>query len=593
MKRSVLLIACLLTMFIQLTAHAANVTKVVISTKEPAVGEVRSFEASVPETASTEIYDVKWEGDFKNERFVLGKDYTMIVGVRIKSSSSNRFSTSSNINVTINGHKAKVIEIHSDRIWVKYTWKSVGGEDPEDPRYKLKTRLNELSAKYNATNASDDKEVLKYIKNELPTAEVWSTGGSYKFTRKMPSETADGHLNVPIGITYKGATLENYNFKAILPALNKSPESLDLAEDMELMKTALKSLMVTAKTNGDDILDAVNAAAVHGTKAMWGENYKYNAPTSELQGSIDGNLILALGDKKESFYAHKTLPINGDRADAAIDADFSRLSKFLHDYAVCNQTTQDELLNIANSAMEKGSTLTCTGFNKTESTVEKEGKIVMYFELEYKDKKRSPRIAMRIPKLEVALPPGLAVTQAEWEALRRINIRRYKERLTLLTMASPLQDAAHARAAGSSFTDSIDPVFISYRTCIEHLYTGSDLPSVAIKDWMKTPSYKAIILNDDYCYIGVGKHSTATTNTWSQIFVGSCTVIDAESSTGVFYFDTLEDMENAYVICNMGYHTKGYIPFDTDYMTQDGHKFTLRLKGKSITVHIMDVPEDE
>lgn len=592
MKRYILFIACLLTMFIQLTAHAANVTKVVITTQEPAVGEVRSFKASVPETASTEIYDVKWEGDFKNDRFVLGKNYTMIVGVRIKSSSSNRFSTSSNINVTINGHKARVTEIHSDRIWVKYTWKSVGGEDPEDPQYKLKTRLNELASKFNATNASDDKEVLKYIKSELPAAEVWSTGGAYKFTRRMPSETADGHINVPIGITYKGATLENYNFKAILPALNKSPESLELAEDMELMKTALKYMMVTAKTKGDDILDAVNAAAIHGTKAIWDENYKYNAPTSELMGSIDGNLILALGDKKESFHAHKTLPIDGDRADAAIDADFSVLSKFLHGYAVSNRTTQKELMNVANAAMTKGSTLTCTEFIKTESTVEKEGKIVMYFELEYKDKRRSPRIAMRIPKLEVPLPPGLAVTQAEWEALRHINIRRYKERLTLLTMASPLQDAAHARAAGSSFAEAIDPVFISHRTCIEQLYTGSDLPSVAIKDWMKNPSHKAIILKDDYCYIGIGKHSTVTTNTWSQIFVGSCTVIDVESSSGVFYFNTIEDMEKAYVICNMGYHTKGYIPFDTDYMIQDGHKFTLRLKGKSVTVHVMDIPEE-
>ena len=109
---------------------------------------------------------------------------------------------------------------------------------------------------------------------------------------------------------------------------------------------------------------------------------------------------------------------------------------------------------------------------------------------------------------------------------------------------------------------------------------------------MKNPSHKAIILRDDYCYIGIGKHSTVTTNTWSQIFVGSCTVIDVESSSGVFYFNTIEDMEKAYVICNMGYHTKGYIPFDTDYMIQDGHKFTLRLKGKSVTVHVMDIPEE-
>ncbi len=40
------------------TVFAAHVTKVVITAVEPVVGKVRSFKASVPETASTEIYDV-------------------------------------------------------------------------------------------------------------------------------------------------------------------------------------------------------------------------------------------------------------------------------------------------------------------------------------------------------------------------------------------------------------------------------------------------------------------------------------------------------------------------------------------------------
>ena len=111
---------------------------------------------------------------------------------------------------------------------------------------------------------------------------------------------------------------------------------------------------------------------------------------------------------------------------------------------------------------------------------------------------------------------------------------------------------------------------------------------------MKSPSHRANILKDDYCYIGVGTHSTGTTKTWVQIFVGSCTVIDAESSTGEFFFYTIEEMENAYLICDMGYWTKAYIPFDTDYMTQDGNKFTLRLKGKTVTVTVRDyTPVDD
>ena len=128
------------------TISAANVTKVVITAPEPVVGEKWSLEASVPETASTEIYEVRWEGDFKNDKFLLGRDYTMIVRLKIKESSSNVFSTTSNINVTINGRKAKVTEVRPERIAVKYTWKSLGGENPEDPRYKLKTKLNKLAA---------------------------------------------------------------------------------------------------------------------------------------------------------------------------------------------------------------------------------------------------------------------------------------------------------------------------------------------------------------------------------------------------------------------------------------------------------------
>ena len=70
MKRHFLLIACLLSILFSGGVSAANVTKVVITAVEPVVGEVRSFKASVPETASTEVYEVHWLGEFENGRFV-------------------------------------------------------------------------------------------------------------------------------------------------------------------------------------------------------------------------------------------------------------------------------------------------------------------------------------------------------------------------------------------------------------------------------------------------------------------------------------------------------------------------------------------
>lgn len=135
MKKNFLLAACLLSLFIPLTVFAANVTKVVITAVEPMVGERLSYEASVPATASTEIYEVLWNGEFDNGVFVQGRDYTMTVKLRIKASSSNVFAPASMINATINGHKGKVSVVREYKaISAKYTWKELGGPNHNNCR---------------------------------------------------------------------------------------------------------------------------------------------------------------------------------------------------------------------------------------------------------------------------------------------------------------------------------------------------------------------------------------------------------------------------------------------------------------------------
>ena len=165
MKKYLLFIACLLTMLMPMTAFAAKVTKIVITAVEPVVGEKRSFKASVPETASTEIYEVHWSGEFENGVFVQGNNYTMTVKLRIKESSKNVFAPSPNINATINGHKAKVVNGEYKTVSVKYTWKELGGPNPNNPKTKLKTKLKELAAAYKATKADDDKVIIKFLKS--------------------------------------------------------------------------------------------------------------------------------------------------------------------------------------------------------------------------------------------------------------------------------------------------------------------------------------------------------------------------------------------------------------------------------------------
>ena len=148
MRRYFTSILCLLALLMPLMALAANVTKVVITAVEPAVGKKCSFKASVPETASSEVYAVHWHGELDNGAFIQGNDYTMTVKLRIKAGSPNIFSTSGNINATINGKRARVTFSRERELTVKYTWKELGGPNPNTPKTILKSKLKEIAAAY-------------------------------------------------------------------------------------------------------------------------------------------------------------------------------------------------------------------------------------------------------------------------------------------------------------------------------------------------------------------------------------------------------------------------------------------------------------
>lgn len=599
-------IASLLSLLFSVTASAAYVTKVTITTAEPKVGEKFSFKASVPETASTEICNVYWSGEFDNGKFVQGNDYTITIKLRIKASSSNIFATSSRINATVNGNKAQVTgsndvnRAKESTITVKYTWKTLGGENPNNPKTKLKAKLSALAAEYKANNATNDKDLLAYLNKKLPDAQIWFAGDAYRYTRRMPTDTQDGHVSMAIGITCDGVTLDKYYFTVSLPATNKSPEAVNLKADMERMKGALQELLITSKTTGDDVLKAVNAASIHGTKAVWDKNYRYEAPTANIQGSIVGNIIVALGDKRDIISVHKVLPINGSAADAAIDADVSALSKALRTCGANNSTTEEELLSVANASMKNGTKLTLKSFAKTDATYDKEGKIVMDFELSLKNKTRTTHNVIRMAKLRAKLPFGVSVVHDEWEILRLTNIERYKVGVALLTMVDPLQDAAHIRAKeivkdyrydhlrpdGSKFSTAIDPSFIKNRTSGENAFQGKLTPSQAIEGWMKSPGHRANILSAAYSYFGAGVHYVSGYKYLIQLFAAGGGIQQIESSTGSYTFKSVTEMEKAYLICQTGDGIKSYIPLEADYMVKNANQYTIHLKGKSVTVTV-------
>ena len=600
MKRYLLLLAFLVSAFLPTAAADEYVNQITIKIQEPAVGAIPTYEASVEEHQKIRVAEVIWVGEFDNGKFIRGRNYTVAVRVMIDESSPYMFAKPSQSVITINGKKGQVTSSGQKKMKIEYDWKELGGPNLDLPENKLETKLKELAAAYPATNATDDKELLKYLKSKLPKADIWLTGGSYTYTRMLPSETSDGNVSTTIGIISDGVRLDSYTFTVVLPALNKSPEAANLNADMILMKRALKDLMVTAKTTGKEVLAAVNAASIHGTKATWGNNYAYNAPTSSLQGSIQGDIILTLGDKRDIIAAHKVLPKDGSATDAAIDTDFSALSKALSAHTMTNKTTEQEVIKIATAAIKNGSKLTCTSFIKTDATYDNDGKVVANFELELNGVKRAPRISRKIAKVRVSLPTEIAVSHDEWEVLRLTNIERYKQGISPLVMIAPLQDAGdirakeitieyrkdHKRPDGSSCFTAIDPSFNRNRKLGENGYRTPTTPAQAVTGWMNSPGHRANILTREFVLFGCGVTTSNGIKHWIQMFAAGGGIRDVQSSTGSFHFDSVVDMEDAYLICDINESYKAYVPLEAEYMVQNGNQYTIHLAGKSVTVTV-------
>ncbi len=606
MKTRLMIIVCLLAIVLPCATFAKTITKVTISIDEPTVGGLPPQNASVPETASTEITAVSWSGEFDGEKFIQGNNYTITIKIKVKDSSANTFSPTSTINATVNGKKARASYVGAKNITVKYTWKTLGGENPNTPQYKIKSQLAELAKAYTATNATDDKEVLEYLRKKLPQAEIWCAGGAYKYTRKMPSETKDGNFSMTIGITMDGITIERYGFLAVIPALNKSEDATNLDADRVLMEAALRDFDTTAKTTPEEILAALNAAATHGTQAAWGDKFAYDAPSSNSRGSIVGDIIISLGDKRAIISAHKVLPIDGTPDDAAVDADFSAILRALKAHKVTKNTTEQELMAIANAAIKNDSKLTCTGFSVSLPDYDREGKVVLNMELELNGKTRIPRFAASLPKEERRLenfPDGWSVNYDEWEVLRLTNIERHKKGVGPLIMAPELittadlrakeitQEYSHTRPNGSPFYVAIDHVFILNKITGENIAKMAKTPEQVVTAWMNSPGHRANMLKGAFTYFGCGVAVNKDVKHWVQLFATGGGMVTAKTSNGVYHFETIEQMEQAIVICTTNEGYTGYIPLEADCMIRNGNSFTYKLEGTSITVTVANINE--
>lgn len=375
-----------------------------------------------------------------------------------------------------------------------------------------------------------------------------------------------------------------------------------IAEAQRAIRAAMKNFKATDQTTQEEFLKVATDALGEGSPVTLEiYNYKVVPATAEWEGQVSATLVIS--DGKSPSYAMETgakIPRITSDDEKKMEEVLKAMHEAMSKVPVSNQTTQEELTKAATGAMKYGATVVWTSFKKVDATFEKEGSILGYLDVTLNSVKREQLYQRKIPKRERKMPTkqlkakGRNLTGTEWEALRQTNIERHKKGLSLLTMVQPLQGvtcvrakeeysekkANHSRPDGSSFSTAV-PSSFKNAGLGENLFqckTGTTVDATrAVNSWMNSAAHRANILKPSFHYIGI----TILDHLAVQVFAVSKNKITSYStSTGKKSFNSVDEMEEAYLICKDSAGVKSYLPLDTDYMKKVKGGYTIKLNSK-------------
>ena len=174
---SMLLCLCLMISILPTNVFAANITIFNVTVQEPKVGEELSYKASVPETASTYVTKVEWDGEYDALGKIKPGKYTVKVTVRIKDGMDDKYiKKPSKDTVKVNGNIATIGEITADKkqAVITYTFTVSGQHEDVKGQEIVNTESNLLpgsSAMQSSTVAAVRSAALANAEPNTPFAE--------------------------------------------------------------------------------------------------------------------------------------------------------------------------------------------------------------------------------------------------------------------------------------------------------------------------------------------------------------------------------------------------------------------------------------
>lgn len=385
----------------------------------------------------------------------------------------------------------------------------------------------------------------------------------------------------------------------------------DMSAIESAIKNALKSYEAEQITSDGDLMGFVWKSLPSGTQfsTIYIYRDKFIAATEDTDGSI--TFYVALDDElvtEEGNPFTARIPKLGKAVDntlsAELEADWSLAGKALTKVTISNATTKEQLLSAAKAAVKNGSTceLSENKFYKVEATTNKEGSITIYIAVSLNGQTKELRYSKKIPMLGTNMPSkSISVNAEEWRILRETNKERFTEGKKLLTMVGALQKAcdtrtaecvkynlkAHRRPDGSLYNTAIPSSYGTGATG-ENLYICTRGVSVtgesAMFAWMNSTVHRKNLLDSKWNYIGIGVED----NVGVQIFSKkSSKIVKYTTSAGKTTFNSVSEMEDAYLICTDSAGRKSYLPLDKDYMKKVSGGYTLNLNSsKAIKIKV-------
>ncbi|MDO5303795.1 MAG: CAP domain-containing protein [Clostridia bacterium] len=368
------------------------------------------------------------------------------------------------------------------------------------------------------------------------------------------------------------------------------------------IRKALESYEAKNETSDGDLMFFVYDLLPNDMKDAEIEIYrqKVEAATETSGGSISfyvaiNGTLIPDEDSAPLVAKIKKLPKKEPLSSPELDEDWSLACKAIKALKVSNDLTADKIVAAVKKVVKNGSACKISdNFYKRDATLDNDGTIQGYVVLTLKGKTREAGCAATIPALKTWPKKGISINKEEWQILREVNRERAKKGLQLVTMVAPLQAAcdtrgvecskylleAHKRPDGSSYATAI-PTKFGRNYVGENLYKCDPRYKVTqettMVGWMNSAPHRRNILNSSWNYIGIGMYKQVGV----QIFASRNTpIVKYTTSTGKTTFNSIADMEKAYLIATDSAGRKSYLPLNTDYMKKVKGGYTLKLYSR-------------